>query len=255
AARETCKTAMRMLFSLAWAPGAFATCALVVRARSRPSRRGGFTLIELLVVIAIIAVLAALLLPALSTVKEKARTVSCVTNLRQMGIAIHMYANDHEDDLVAADFNKRNGAQYQQGWPTLLVRGHYADTAFSSTFYSLPTTPSIFRCPSGLNEVYTTGPTSRDDPEGAKAWPYASETDSSRRFIHCWYGINGSTGRPQKWPFARVPLDLTGEIKPNKLTLAAQSARMPAVFDGFWIHNGKDERVNARHNKNTRSNL
>ncbi|HYV32172.1 MAG TPA: prepilin-type N-terminal cleavage/methylation domain-containing protein [Candidatus Binatia bacterium] len=215
----------------------------------------GFTLIELLVVIAIIAILSAILLPALALAKEKARSVTCLSNLRQIGIAIHLYANDHEDELIAVEFDKRNGAQYQQGWPTLLVRGGYADAEWSHTFYDLPTTPSIFRCPSGLAEVYTIGPTSRDDPEGAKAWPYSSETPLSRRYIHCWYGINGSTGRPARWPFTRVPMDLSGSVSPNKLSLAAQSAGMPAIYDGFWMHNGKDERINARHVKATRSNL
>ena len=42
---------------------------------------------------------------------------------------------------------------------------------------------------------------------------------------------------------------------PVKLTTAAQMARMPVVYDGFWMHNGKDERINARHNQKTRSNL
>ena len=219
------------------------------------SGRGAFTLIELLVVIAIIAILASLLLPALALTKERARTIVCLSNLRQIGVAIHLYANDHDDELVAAEFDKRNGAEYQQGWPTLLVLGGYAQAEWAPSFYALPAARSIFRCPSGLPEVYTTGPTSRDDPEGAKAWPYVSETATSRRYIHCWYGINGSTGRPSKWPFSRVPLDATGEVKPNTLTTAAQNARMPVVFDGFWMHNSKDERINARHNKATRSNL
>ncbi len=130
-------------------------------APARSQLIGAFTLIELLVVIAVIAILASLLLPAMSRTKEKAQLVKCLSNLRQIGLGIKMYANDNDDT-----FPPRNNTQFspstvpRKGY-ALSLGGKDAQPSFPSVaeatnrpLYQYISGDEVFHCPADKGQEF-----------------------------------------------------------------------------------------------------
>lgn len=108
------------------------------------NKKSGFTLIEMLVVIAIIAILAAILFPVFGRAREKARTASCASNLKQIGLAVLMYSQDYDETLPMVWLDDNGTAGYQSG-----------DSTWAELIRPYVKNDQIYRCPSASGDDKT----------------------------------------------------------------------------------------------------
>lgn len=165
--------------------------------RHEGRRPAAFTLVELLVVIAILAILAGLLLPSLASAKERARRVGCVSNLKQIYLALAMYADDHAD-LLPPKFEVKKavlkpedvlkGKQLQtltNGIHTALAAYVGGPAVILETTTNSHPTPRVFRCPADRGDFASRVPVfdrrgSSYQVQGAELNREAGEEDKNR---------------------------------------------------------------------------
>ncbi len=153
-------------------------------------KKRGFTLIELLVVIAIIAILAAMLLPALSQAREKARQANCMNNLKQMGLVLFLYSEDF-NGWIPGGYVSDNGGGGSKVWSSILYNSGY----ISASVFTVGN-KSMLVCPSWQPKVFTNN-----------AYTYAIREQN-----YWWVGTGD-------YPYAFIRLASTNVI-PNPSTYA-----------------------------------
>lgn len=175
-------------------------------------RPGGFTLIELLVVVSIIAVLAAMLLPAIGLVRTAARTASCGSSLRQIGMAFAAYADDQEGMVARSSVTTAT-------WAVFI--GPYIDALGNpdgTTQTAVSKTSLVWGCPE---------------------WRNSAAFDIGQAY-NTGYGMNYRLREPQRSPAGRiwansVPVKSSEEFCEFQLSALRNTARRPLVGDSsLW---------------------
>jgi prepilin-type N-terminal cleavage/methylation domain-containing protein/prepilin-type processing-associated H-X9-DG protein len=253
------------------------------RSASGAAKRA-FTLVELLVVIGIIAILMSVLLPTLGRARDTAKTAQCLSNLRQIGIAMQMYLQETRYLIPAADFyNSDPTNKNHETWATILVNGNYLKNVRTAKLINplLPTLGSaegpvmsgVLFCPSGMSEINSFSANPIGPYDGMGAGPYRTQSTSTFKVLDVWYAINAATQTSadpgvagyKDLPFRTVPQGTPAtDYRLIKSSQIHKSAELVAIFDGLWMNasiGGPPTsidgafRINGRHNNKKFTNI
>jgi prepilin-type N-terminal cleavage/methylation domain-containing protein len=189
--------------------------------KATASRRSGFTLIELLVVIAIIAILAAILFPVFAQARESARSTSCLSNMKQMGLALRMYGQDYDETYP----NIRLYIDPNVSCCNL-------DLTWKNVIQPYVKNKGVFGCPSNKSVRTTPGDRATRDPKGqGEGWLY--EPDA---IMPVSYGMNSTV---TTWVPANYKTDWAGseswvDYRPMKDSRLVRAANTIAVGEVVW---------------------
>jgi prepilin-type N-terminal cleavage/methylation domain-containing protein/prepilin-type processing-associated H-X9-DG protein len=226
----------------------------------------GFTLVELLVVIGIIAVLISLLLPSLGRAREQARTVQCLSNLRQIANGFEMYSAQNNQYLPPSCYiynaTTSSPVVYTDYWATTLVRARvmpYPDVTDDKVG---PITGTAFHCPSGDSD---SSPLVANNSNRVFRMTYGTtEVPAFTKVVDSWYGVNSWTNqflssstfydrRDPVWPYWTGAYEHSYG-KYRRRTAMRQSAQTVVLFDGQFMNLQATtttlfERIAARHGR------
>lgn len=201
-----------------------------------PSRRGGFTLIELLVVIAIIAILASMLLPALSKARLKGQSIQCVSNLKQLTYAWTMYSGDYTEILVPNWINdSRAWIDGLNGNVDVMPSATNVALIKQGLLYRYNPSPGVYLCPTATKGPPTVIPNQRV----VRYYSLEGRMGGANATVASKYGVSDTTWvLGDKYPQYQKMTEIKLPSPSEAMTFVDES--LQTLDDGYFAVNAND---------------